>query len=231
MFKLQDISKKMGAFSLSQINLEIEAGEYFVLLGASGVGKTVLLEMIAGVVSPDDGGIFWQGSNLTDIAPEKRPVAMVYQDYALFPHMSVEKNILYGRQDIEKCHVLAEKFSITNLLKRFPGKLSGGEQQRVSLARAMMRDPEIYLFDEPLAALDPHARRRFQKDLKDLHAVTGKTFIHVTHDVEEAKMLGERVAIVLNQQIYAIGTVSEILENPSDPKVREFLGLDSETEA
>jgi ABC-type Fe3+/spermidine/putrescine transport system ATPase subunit len=202
--ELQSINKKLGDFTLSNLDLNINTNEYFVLLGPSGVGKTVLLEIITGIMKTDSGKIMWNGKDITSVPAEIRNMSIVYQDYALFPHINVSDNIGYGLKSrgvsenkiISKTCKIAELLQIKHLLNRSPETLSGGEQQRVAIARAIVTSPELILLDEPLSALDPKNRRKLQKELKQLHKETGVTFIHVTHNIEEALMLGERIGVI-----------------------------------
>jgi molybdate/tungstate transport system ATP-binding protein len=233
MLELRSVSKRLGSFQLSDVSFTVEEGEYFVLLGPSGVGKTVLLEIIAGLISPDSGSILLQGEEITSSPPEKRGLAVVYQDYALFPHMKVVDNIAYGlrsrgvksRTARERARELAEMMNIEALLDRRTLRLSGGEKQRVALARALVTRPKMLLLDEPLAALDTNIRHRLRRELRRVKLETGTTFVHVTHDAEETLYLADRVGIMLHQRIQQTGTPEEIFRKPTDPQVAEFLGM------
>lgn len=228
MLELKSISKRFGSFTVSDLNLLARDGEYLVLLGPSGVGKTVLLEMVAGLVRPDSGRILWDGLDITSSPPETRRFAMVYQDYALFPHMTARQNIEYGcRSKRSKARIsgLARDLGIERLIERYPAKLSGGEQQRVALARSLATDPQLMLLDEPLSALDGKTRRQLRRELKRIHGMTGTTFLHVTHDTEEAMSLGDRVGVMLDGRLRQIGTPEEIFRSPTDPEVADFLGM------
>jgi len=233
MLELRSISKRMGDFAVAALDLELREGEYFVVLGPSGVGKTVLVEMIAGLIRPDAGRIFWRGRDITLLAPEKRRFAIVYQEYVLFPHMSVAGNIGYGlraagvrRSEADRrIAAIAEKVGVAGLLSRRPETLSGGEKQRVALARALVTEPEMLLLDEPLSALAPPARVRLRNELKRVHVETGTTFLHVTHDVESAMSLGQRIGVMLENSIRQVAAPEALFRTPSDRAVADFLGM------
>ena len=233
MLALREVSKILGDFHLERFNLELERGEYFVLLGPSGVGKTVLLELIAGILVPDKGRVFWGDEDITRFSPERRDFALVYQDYALFPHLNVASNLSYGlrARGVEKGEIqrrlgqLADLVGIRPLLERRPTTLSGGECQRVALARALAVRPRLLLLDEPLAALDPPTRMRLRKELQRIHRETGVMCLHVTHDAEEALLLGQRIGVMLGHKLHQVGTAEELFRAPSDRDVAEFLGL------
>ncbi len=233
MLELRGISKRLEAFRLTDVNLSLAPGEYFVLLGPSGVGKTVLLEIVAGLIRPDSGRILWQDADITDLPPEARGFAVVYQDYALFPHMSVARNIAYGprargrgrREAARSTRELAEKVGIADLLGRRPLSLSGGEQQRVALARALATRPHALLLDEPLCSVDAHLRTRLRKELKRIHRESGTTFLHVTHDTDEALYLADRVGVMLGGTVRQVGVPEDLFHKPSDPDVAAFLGM------
>jgi molybdate/tungstate transport system ATP-binding protein len=233
MLELRSIWKRLGSFQICDLTLRLEEGEYFVILGPSGVGKTILIEIIAGLIPPDHGDILWQGENVTVVPPEERGFGVVYQDYCLFPHMDVLGNIAYGlrarglgHEEVEKGVMsTAEKLGLSDLLGRYPDTLSGGEQQRVALARSLVTNPRMLLLDEPLSALDPNNRVRLRKKLKRIHSITGSTFLHVTHDTEEAMMLGDRIGVMLDRRIRQVGTPEELFRRPSDREVADFLGM------
>ena len=233
MLELRGITKRFGPFELSDISLQIGNGEYFVLLGPSGVGKTVLIEIIAGLILPDAGSIMWNGSDITSANPESRGFAVVYQDYALFPHLTVEHNIAYAlrtaktssRRIKDRILYLSDMLGINDLLKRRPSTLSGGQQQRVALARALAAEPKLLLLDEPLAALDTNTRLRLRKELKRINSETGIPVLHVTHDPQEAMSLADRICIMLDNRIKQIATPHEVFQRPSDPEVADFLNM------
>jgi molybdate/tungstate transport system ATP-binding protein len=234
MFEMQGICKRLGAFALDPISLQLKAGEYFVLLGPTGVGKTVLLELIAGLLRPDSGRLYWQGCDITDLPPERRNFGLVYQDFALFEHLTVASNIGYGlrtggtaRRDAQRqAGDIASVLGISHLLNRRPATLSGGEQQRVALARALVTKPRMLLLDEPLSALDLNVRTELRRLLRETHhANTTTTFFHVTHDVDEALYLADRVGVMLDSRLQQTGTPEQVFQHPSDRGVADFLGL------
>ena len=233
MLELRSICKRLGSFAINDLSLAVAKGEYFVLLGPSGAGKTVLLEMIAGLIRPNRGQIFWEGRDVTSVPPEKRKFTVMYQDYALFGHLNVARNIGYGlaatgvpRHEAQsRIADMAGQLGIVPLLDRRIASLSGGEQQRVALARALVTRPEIVLLDEPLSALDRQCRLQLQKQLKQLQRQTGTTWIHVTHDLEEAITLGDRIGVILQNRVCQIGTPEELFRTPSDYAVACFLGM------
>ena len=231
--ELRSVEKRLDAFTLPALDLTVEEGEYLVLVGPSGVGKTVLLEIIAGLLSPDAGRIYWRGRDVTARVPEHRGFGIVYQDYALFPHMTVYQNIVYGlnsrrmtkTEARERATVTAEQLGIFPLLDRLPDTLSGGEQQRVALSRALVVTPELLLLDEPLSAVDMRLRRLLRRELKRIQERTGTTFVHVTHDVHEALALGHRVGVMLDGRLHQIGAPAELFHRPTDSDVADFLGM------
>ncbi len=233
MLNLQSIGKRFGAFELKDVSLTIEDGEYFVLLGPSGVGKTVLMEIIAGLIRPDKGRILWDGADITSRPPEARGFSVVYQDYALFPHLTVRRNIAYGlaaasaRPDRIRRQVagLAEILRIKEILDRYPKSLSGGEQQRVALARALAVEPQLLLLDEPLSALDVNTRLRLRKELKRINTELNVSVLHITHDPQEAITLGDRICVMLDSRIRQVGTAAELFHEPCEPDVARFLGM------
>ena len=232
MLCLERLHIRLGGFELRGIDLELREGEYFVLLGASGSGKTVLLETLAGLHRPSGGRILLDGSDITHDGIQQRPMALVYQDQALFPHLSVQQNVGYGleRRGLERSEKkrllleLARTTGIGDLLKRRPGSLSGGEAQRVALARALARNPRYLLLDEPLAALDCGARSGLRSLLRQLHR-TGRTILHVTHDFEEALSLATRVAVLERGGIAQTGSPAEVFRQPRSQFVARFIGI------
>ncbi len=203
MIRLAGIMNRFPGFSLGPLDLHITAGEFFILLGPTGSGKTVILKSIAGIRRPDSGKIFIEKQDVTRITPEKRHVGIVYQDQALFPHLSVQENIFFGlryqRQKMKSDHkglaAIIETLGLTSHLNKSIRDLSGGERQRVALARALAIEPRVLLLDEPLSALDPSFRGEIQRLLKQLHAALKTTFIMVTHDFNEAFYLADRVVL------------------------------------
>ncbi len=230
MISIKNLKVDLGSFLLRDINLDIEPGEYFITLGPTGAGKTVLLEAIAGLYPVLDGEIWIDGREITRLNSEKRGIGIVYQDQALFPHLSIEENIAFGlrmkkypkREIKAKIDDMAEVVGISHLLKRSPVTLSGGEKQRVALARALVTEPKVLLLDEPLSALDPETRERMQGELKETHRRVKVTIIHVTHDFEEAIALGHRVAVLNDGRIAQIGIPEEILRHPNSEFVARF---------
>ena len=197
--RIHDLSSMAGSFSLERVNLSLEEGTYCVILGSSGAGKTVFLETLAGRYPLLQGSIEWNGIELSHLPPEKRHIGFVYQDYALFPHLSVEENIAFPlrfnncSRDIKKKKVdsMLDLLALSTMAKARPKTLSGGEKQRVALGRALVMDPEILLLDEPLSALDWATRKQVGSMIKTIHQDLGKTVIHVTHDFTEAKYFAD----------------------------------------
>ena len=230
MIAIKNLKVNLGGFLLQSINLDIKQGEYFIILGPTGAGKTVLLEAIAGLYPVLEGEVWIGGNEITDLSPEKRGIGIVYQDQALFPHLSVEENIAFGlkmrkrtKDEIKsRTDAIAEVVGILHLLKRSPATLSGGEKQKVALARALVTEPKVLLLDEPLSALDPETRERMQGELSEMHRKIMVTIIHVTHDFEEAITLGYRVAVLNDGCIAQIGTPEEFLRQPSSEFVARF---------
>lgn len=214
------------------INLEVKDGELFVLLGPSGCGKTTLLRIIAGLVEPDEGEVLIDGKVMNGVYPSDRNVAMVFQNYALYPHMSVYDNIALNmkvrripREEVDRrVREVADTLRITELLNHRPKELSGGQAQRVALARAMVRNPRVYLMDEPLSNLDAKLRVEMRAELKRLHRMVDAPIIYVTHDQVEAMTLGDRIAVMDKGVIQQIGSPIELYENPRNTFVASFLG-------
>ncbi|MDR3556642.1 MAG: ATP-binding cassette domain-containing protein [Syntrophobacteraceae bacterium] len=239
MLRLEDICLKLGDFHLRDIRLHVEPGTYLALLGSTGTGKTVLLETIAGVHTPNSGRIYIRGEDATRLAPEKRRLGIVYQDYALFPHLTVFDNIAFGLKlkgspgrDIKKAvGGMAAFLEIEPLLERRPGRLSGGERQRVALARALVMEPYVLLLDEPLSALDRATRSRIKRELKRVHKELGVTIIHITHDVSEAFLLSDRLAVMKDGRILQEGAPDEMCRRPGSRSVAELTGIENLIEA
>jgi len=230
MISIKNLKVNLGDFLLQNINLDIEPGEYFIVLGPTGAGKTVLLEAIAGLYPVLEGEVWIGDKEITNLGPEKREIGIVYQDQVLFPHLSVEKNIAFGLK-MRKCpkneakakiDAIVEIVGISHLLERSPATLSGGEKQKVALARALVTEPKVLLLDEPLSALDPETREKMQGELREMHHKVVVTIIHVTHDFEEAIALGHRVAVLNDGCIAQIGTPEEFLRRPSSEFVARF---------
>lgn len=233
MIRIEGISKDLGEFFLKDVSLEIDGGDYFMVLGPTGAGKTILLETIAGIYRPDRGRIFLNGREITGLPPRDRHIGMVYQDYMLFPHLTVEKNIAFGlrpkrisRSEAgKKAGDLAELLGISHLMHRYPGTLSGGEQQRIAIARALIVEPEVLLLDEPLSALDAETKGRLREELSKLHSLTQVTIVHVTHSFDEAFLLGNQMAIMSKGEIVQVGEPVEVFGKPNSRFVAEFLGI------
>jgi len=231
--KFERVSKRFGAHDvLRSIDLDVADGECLVLLGPSGCGKTTLLRMLAGLDTIDAGAIWIGNRRVNDVAPADRDVAMVFQNYALYPHFSVFDNIAFplrtrrmGRGEIDRrVRAAAERVGLADLLARRPAQLSGGQQQRVALARAIVRQPTVYLMDEPLSNLDAQLRLQTRTELKRLHQELGTTMIYVTHDQGEAMTLGTRIAIMRDGAIVQAGAPMELYRRPADTFVATFLG-------
>jgi molybdopterin-binding protein len=231
--QIQNLQVDLGEFRLRDIALDIAPGETFVILGPTGAGKTVLLETVAGLHQADTGRILLDDQDVTDKPPERRGVGFVYQDYALFPHLNVAGNIAFGlrlRKDSrglikQRVAQISELLNIDHLLHRRPDTLSGGEQQRAALARALVVEPRLLLLDEPLSALDPETREGLQREMTHLHCELGTTTIHVTHDFEEAVALGDRIAVVHEGRIAQVGLPEDIFRRPSSEFVARFVGV------
>ncbi len=235
MIKITGLNLKFAAFELRDINLRIKPGEYFILLGPTGAGKTLLLEAIAGLHKLESGHIYIKGQEATDLSPELRRAGIVYQDYALFPHLTVAQNITYGlkqkglpkQQQKEIAREMADFLGISRLLSRYPPTLSGGEQQRTALARALVVEPEILLLDEPLSALDNQSKKKMQQELRRIHREFKKTILHITHDMEEALSLGDKIGIMEQGRIIQVGSPQEVFQKPVNQFVAEFVGHDN----
>ncbi len=221
MIEIKGLKAKLGSFVLEIENLKIEKGEYFVVLGPSGVGKTVLIDVIGGIIVPQKGKILIDGKDVTKLPPEKRGIAIVPQDYALFPHMSAYDNIAYGlrirglSEDLIKDKVLglAKIFEIERILSKKPSSLSGGERQRVALARALIVNPKAILLDEPLASLDPRLRMKARSFIKGLHKDLKFTAIHVTHNIADAAALSRRIGYMEEGKLIFIGTFEKFVRS------------------
>ena len=231
--RIQGVTKNFGDFSaVSNVDLDIYRGELFCLLGGSGCGKSTLLRMLAGFETPSSGTIYIDGMEMSEVPPYNRPVNMMFQSYALFPHMDVENNVGYGLKcdGVDKEEIrsrVADMLSMVELAefsKRKPHQLSGGQCQRVALARALVKRPKVLLLDEPLAALDKRLREQTQFELMNIQEKLGVTFIVVTHDQEEAMTLSTRIAVMDAGKFVQIGTPTEIYEYPSSRMVADFIG-------
>lgn len=231
--KIENVSKSFGKDTiLKNVSLEIKKGEFFSILGPSGCGKTTLLRMIAGFIYPDSGQIIVNGNRIDNLAPEKRNVNTVFQNYALFPNMSVFDNIAFPLKlrNVDKKEIEKEVLKYLNLVgltdhkDKMPSNLSGGQKQRVAIARALIGKPDVLLLDEPLSALDAKLRQKLLIELDTIHDEVGITFVFVTHDQEEALSVSDRIAVMNKGDILQIGTPNEIYEKPADEFVADFIG-------
>jgi len=231
--RLEKLSKNFGEFiAVDDVNLHIRRGEFLTILGPSGSGKTTLLMIIAGFLEATTGDIQFDGLSIMSLRPEKRNFGMVFQGYALFPHMTVRQNIAYplevrkGARDeiFKRVDEMLELVQLETFGDRLPRQLSGGQQQRVALARALIFDPLVLLLDEPLGALDKKLRSNVQTQLKHLHRKVGKTFVYVTHDQEEALSMSDRVVIMNHGRVVQVGSPQELYERPSTVFASKFIG-------
>ena len=230
---IENVNKTFGSFTaVDSVNLRIYKGEMFALVGASGCGKTTLLRMLAGFATPSSGRILIEDADMTRVPPYERPVNMMFQSYALFPHMTVGENIGYGLRRMpldsetkaKRVKEALEMVQLGPLAKRKPHQLSGGQRQRVALARALIRRPKVLLLDEPLSALDKKLREQTQFELMNIQSQVGITFVFVTHDQDEAMALSTRIAVMNRGQVVQVGTPSEIYEFPQSRFVADFIG-------
>ena len=234
--KIQNITKKFGSFeALKDINLSIKAGQFLILVGPSGCGKSTLLNIIAGLESVTSGQILIGENDVTHLSPKDRDIAMVFQSYALYPNMTIRKNISFGlemrkvpKDEQEKIvQRVAKMLQIEDLLNRKPSQLSGGQRQRVAMGRALARDPSLFLFDEPLSNLDAKLRVEMRAEIKELHQRTKTTIVYVTHDQIEAMTLGDVIAVMKDGEIQQFGQPKEIYDNPTNLFIASFMGSPS----
>ncbi len=234
--QLRGVSKRFGSVSVVQeLDLTVEQGEFVVLLGESGCGKSTVLRMIAGLEDASEGRIFINGKDVTDLAPMARDIAMVFQNYALYPHMDVAQNMSFaldlagkpGAEIEKRVNEAAEILNIKHLLKRKPKELSGGQRQRVAIGRCIVREPAVFLFDEPLSNLDAKLRGHMRTELAMLHERLGKTTIYVTHDQVEAMTLASRIVIFHKGHIQQVGSPAEVFNRPANLFVAGFIGMPS----
>ncbi|MCH8552793.1 MAG: polyamine ABC transporter ATP-binding protein [Natronospirillum sp.] len=233
MMSIEQVSKEFdGTYAVDSVSLEIYSGEIFALLGASGSGKSTLLRMLAGFEQPTSGRIRLDGEDLTGMPPYKRPINMMFQSYALFPHMTVEQNLAFGlRQDRLPRHEIKSRVArmldmvqMSKYARRKPHQLSGGQRQRVALARSLAKQPKMLLLDEPMGALDKKLRTRMQLEVVDILESVGVTCVMVTHDQEEAMTMADRIAIMDEGRIEQIGSPIDVYESPKNRMVAEFIG-------
>jgi spermidine/putrescine transport system ATP-binding protein len=232
--RLAGLTKHFGSFTaVKEIDLDVEEGEFFTIVGPSGSGKTTLVRMLAGLEEPSGGEILLRGQRINEMPSNRRPTCMVFQSLALFPHRSVGQNIEFplkmrgvGRE--ARRERAMELLRLLRLPEAYYGKnvtqCSGGERQRVALARAFAYDPEILFFDEPLSAIDYKLRKTLEKELKDIHKETGKTFMYITHSLEEAMVMSDRIGVMRDGELVQVGTPEEIYTRPRDKFVSEFMG-------
>ena len=234
LLSLENIEKRFGSvLAVDNLSLDIHENEFFALLGASGSGKTTLLRMLAGFETPTGGRILLDGKDISQVAPNLRPINLMFQSYALFPHMTVAQNIAYGlemeklaRREIKaRVAEMLEIIQLSHLANRKPDQLSGGQRQRVALGRALIKRPRLLLLDEPLGALDKKLRGAMQLELKRIQDEFGITFIIVTHDQEEALVMADRVAILKDGALLQCGTPHEIYEHPNSQFAADFIGV------
>jgi spermidine/putrescine ABC transporter ATP-binding subunit len=230
--QIRDVVKRFGDFAaVDRVSLDIARGEFFSLLGASGCGKTTLLRMIAGFEQPTSGQILLDGIDTTPLPPYRRPVNLVFQHFALFPHLTVAKNVAFGlryqtgiRDDQRRVSEALELVELAGLDSRYPHELSGGQKQRVALARALILQPKVLLLDEPLGALDQKLRKTMQVELKTLQRTLGITFVFVTHDQEEAMTMSDRIAVMNAGRVEQCDKCSTVFEHPATEFVAGFMG-------
>jgi len=232
MITLDRVSLRRGSFALREISLHVERGEYLFLLGPSGSGKTLLLETVAGIHPDATGQVVVRGRDMTGEPPEGRRVALVYQDYALFPHLTVRENVAFGPRmrgadtgpAVDR---LLDRFGLTPLADRYPDRLSGGERQRVALARALATEPDILLLDEPFSAVDPELRSRYLREMRALQREQGLTVLQVSHSRDEAFALASRVAVMDSGRILQTGTLEEVFRHPSSRDTARIAGIEN----
>ena len=231
--RFEGVTKRFGELTaVDGVSLDVAEGEFFALLGPSGCGKTTLMRMLAGFATPDEGRILLNGADIADLPPHRRPSSMMFQTYALFPHLNVEKNIAFGLKQqgwpkdraAQRVEEMLSLIRLEGLNRRRPDQLSGGQAQRVALARALAPEPKILLLDEPLAALDRKLREETQLELKSIQRRLGLTFMIVTHDQDEAMVVADRIAVMRAGQIAQVGPPRDVYERPTSRYVAEFLG-------
>jgi molybdopterin-binding protein len=235
MLEVRNLSKDLGEFVLRDVSIEVHDGEYLVVIGPTGAGKTILLETVAGIYLADAGAIVLNGREITHLPSKDRNICMVYQDYMLFPHLTVEQNIGFGLKNrkvpgdeiARRVLEVAVLFGIDHLLHRYPETLSGGEQQRAAISRAIVLEPTVLLLDEPLSALDGQTREKLRGELRRLHEMFRTTVIHITHNFEEVFSLADRVAVMKDGEILQTGDPDEIFRRPCNEFVAGFVGVEN----
>jgi molybdopterin-binding protein len=229
LIRIEDLTVDLGEFILRDINLKIERGEYFVVLGPTGAGKSVLLETIAGLYQPKKGMIEIKGRDVTRVEPRERKISIVYQDYMLFPHLTVKENIEFGLKENAASDLdgIVKFLDIRSILHRKPDTLSGGESQRVALARALVIKPSVLLLDEPLAALDSNTREKIMSELRQINEKMGITIIHITHEHSEAIVLADRIAVMNGGEILQVGTPEQVFRKPNSEFIANFVGVEN----
>jgi len=230
MIEIKNLNLNVGDFKLKNINLSINNGEFYVLLGPSGSGKTLLIDAISGFIKSENNGIYIDGINIDKFLIEDRNLSVCYQEFNLFPHMTVEKNIKYGfkyrkNYDENFFYEIIDILNISHLLNKYPNVLSGGEKQRVSLARSLVIKPKILLLDEPLSALDSNIKETLIRDIKRIHKRFNITVLMITHNFEEAFYLADKISVINNGEIKQSGTLNEIFNFPNNKFIANFVGM------
>ena len=231
--EIQNISKKFSDFSLNNISIEVEQGKILTLMGESGSGKTSILRIISGLDNPDSGKVLISGRDVTEIRAGKRNVGMIFQDLALFPHMTAYDNIAYGLRSYrykesrieQMVSNISETLRISSLLEKYPGNISGGEKQRVAMARSLVMKPDLLLMDEPMSSLDPGLRNDIMVEIKSISRKLDQTIIYVTHDVKEGLFLGDSIVYMENGKIARKGSPEELWDEPKSENLARFLGF------
>jgi spermidine/putrescine ABC transporter ATP-binding subunit len=233
---IENVTKRFGSMAaVNEVNLSIQEGELFTLLGPSGCGKTTLLRLVAGFYAPDEGEIRFDGQNVNQVPPNERGIGMVFQNFALWPHMTVYENAAYGLKLRRLGHAeiaarvgaVFEKVKLAGFGSRYPGQLSGGQQQRVALARALVLNPKILLLDEPLSNLDAKIRVQVRQEIRKLQKELGITTMYVTHDQEEALTLSDRIAVFNQGKVFQVGPPKALYERPANRFVADFIGINN----